>query len=317
MRQYLLRRVGLTLLLLWMVASLIFLMVHALPGDPALAILGGGDASPTPEQLAMVRAKMGLDKPLHLQYLNYFGNLLKGNLGQSLVNGRSVAMDIGIRMPRTLQLIVPTILLALAIGVPLGILAARYRKSWVDPVVSGFTLLGFSLPVFVVGTLLVLLFSLKLKWLPPSGWVPFTEQPLEFLRRLALPVTALTFSPLASTMRMTRASMLEQLNMDYIRTARAKGLAERVVTYKHALRNALLPVVTVVGLQFGNMFAGSVLAEYLFNWPGLNNLMFRSIGIRDYPVVQGVVLTSSVMFLLVNLLTDISYAVLNPKIRYD
>lgn len=296
---------------------MIFLMVHALPGDPALAILGGGDASPTPEQLATVRAKMGLDKPLYVQYLSYFGKLLQGNLGESLLNGRAVMLDIGLRMPRTLQLIVPTMALAVLLGVPLGILTARYRKSWVDPVVSGFTLLGFSLPVFVVGTLLVLLFALKLKWLPTSGWVDFTQQPVEFFRRLILPVAALTFSPLATTMRMTRASMLEQLNMDYVRTARAKGLSERVVTYRHALRNALLPVVTVVALQFGNMFAGSVLAEHLFNWPGLNNLMFRAIGVRDYPVVQGVVLISSFMFLLVNFLTDISYAMLNPKIRYD
>jgi peptide/nickel transport system permease protein len=302
---------------MWMVATFIFLMIHALPGDPAMAVLGGGDASPTPEQLATVRAKLGLDVPLYQQYLNYFGRLVHGNMGESLVNGRPVALDIGLRLPRTLQLIIPTILLSLVIGVPLGIIAAKFRKSWVDPVVSGVTLLGFSLPVFVVGTLLVLIFSLKLKWLPPSGWVDFTQQPVEFFRRLTLPVISLTFGPLASTMRMTRTSMLEQLNMDYIRTARAKGLGERVVIYRHALRNAMLPVITVIGLQFGNMFAGSVLAEYLFNWPGLNNLMFRAIGVRDYPVVQGVVLLSSIMFLLINLLTDLSYGLLNPRIRYD
>jgi peptide/nickel transport system permease protein len=306
-----------TVLLMWLVATFIFLMIHALPGDPAMAVLGGGDASPTPEQLAAVRAKLGLDVPMYQQYLNYFGKLARGNMGESLMNGRPVALDLGLRLPRTLQLIIPTILLSLVVGVPLGIIAAKFRKSWVDPVVSGITLLGFSLPVFVVGTLLVLIFSLELKWLPPSGWVEFSKQPLEFFRRLTLPVVALTFGPLASTMRMTRTSMLEQLSADYIRTARAKGLAERVVIYRHALRNALLPVVTVVGLQFGNMFAGSVLAEYLFNWPGLSNLMFRSIGVRDYPVVQGVVLLSSLMFLLINLLTDISYALLNPRIRYD
>lgn len=306
-----------TLLLMWLVATFIFLMIHTLPGDPALAVLGGGDASPSAEQLAAVRAKLGLDMPLYQQYLTYFGNLLRGNLGASLVNGRPVALDLGLRLPRTLQLIVPTIVLSLVLGVPLGIIAARFRKSWVDPAVSGIALLGFSLPVFVVGTLLVLIFSLKLKWFPPSGWVDYTQQPLEFLRRLTLPVVALTFSPLATTMRMTRTSMLEQLHMDYVRTARAKGLSERIVIYRHALRNALLPVVTVVGLQFGNMFAGSVLIEYLFNWPGLNNLMFRAIGVRDYPVVQAVVLLSSFMFLVINLLTDVSYALLNPRIRYD
>ncbi|MDB4895976.1 MAG: Binding-protein-dependent transporter inner rane component family protein 63 [Firmicutes bacterium] len=302
---------------MWLVASLIFLMIHALPGDPAMAVLGGGDASPTPEQLITVRAKLGLDVPLYEQYLNYFGRLARGNLGESLLNGRPVALDLGLRLPRTLQLIIPTVMISLLLGVPLGIIAAKFRKTWVDPVVSGIALLGFSLPVFVVGTLLVLIFSLKLKWFPPSGWVDFSEQPLEFFRRLTLPVVALTFGPLATTMRMTRTSMLEQLNMDYTRTARAKGLSDRIVIYRHALRNALLPVVTVVGLQFGNMFAGSVLAEYLFNWPGLNNLMFRAIGVRDYPVVQGVVLLSSVMFVLINLLTDVSYALLNPRIRYD
>jgi peptide/nickel transport system permease protein len=306
-----------TLLLMWLVATFIFFMIHALPGDPAMAVLGGGDASPTQEQLATVRAKLGLDVPLYQQYLNYFGKLARGNMGESLMNGRPVTLDLGLRLPRTLQLILPTIALSLLLGVPLGIIAARFRKTWVDPVVSSIALLGFSLPVFVVGTLLVLIFSLQLKWFPPSGWVDFTQQPLEFLRRLTLPVVALTFGPLASTMRMTRTSMLEQLNMDYIRTARAKGLSDRIVIYRHALRNALLPVVTVIGLQFGNMFAGSVLIEYLFNWPGLNNLMFRAIGVRDYPVVQGVVLLSSVMFLLINLLTDVSYALLNPRIRYD
>jgi peptide/nickel transport system permease protein len=306
-----------TLLLMWLVATFIFFMIHALPGDPAMAVLGGGDASPTPEQLATVRAKLGLDVPIYQQYLNYFGKLARGNMGESLVNGRPVTLDLGLRLPRTLQLILPTIALSLLLGVPLGIIAAKYRKTWVDPVVSSIALLGFSLPVFVVGTLLVLVFSLQLKWFPPSGWVDFMQQPVEFLRRATLPVVALTFGSLAATMRMTRTSMLEQLNMDYVRTARAKGLSDRIVIYRHALRNAMLPVVTVIGLQFGNMFAGSVLIEYLFNWPGLNNLMFRAIGVRDYPVVQGVVLLSSVMFLLINLLTDVSYALLNPRIRYD
>jgi peptide/nickel transport system permease protein len=306
-----------TLLLMWLVATFIFFMIHALPGDPAMAVLGGGDASPTPEQLATVRAKLGLDVPIYQQYLNYFGKLARGNMGESLVNGRPVTLDLGLRLPRTLQLILPTIALSLLLGVPLGIIAAKYRKTWVDPVVSSIALLGFSLPVFVVGTLLVLVFSLQLKWFPPSGWVDFMQLPVEFLRRATLPVVALTFGSLAATMRMTRTSMLEQLNMDYVRTARAKGLSDRIVIYRHALRNAMLPVVTVIGLQFGNMFAGSVLIEYLFNWPGLNNLMFRAIGVRDYPVVQGVVLLSSVMFLLINLLTDVSYALLNPRIRYD
>jgi peptide/nickel transport system permease protein len=207
-------------------------------------------------------------------------------------------------------------LLATALGVPLGIFAARRRRRAADPITSALALMGFSMPVFVVGLLLVALFSLTLRWLPPAGYVPFGEDPGGFLRHLILPVLALSAAPMAITMRMTRSSFLEQASLDYVRTARAKGLPEEMVAWRHVLRNALLPVVTVVGLQVGSMFAGAVLVEYIFSWPGLNTLLLNSISTRDYPIIQGVVLLAAGLFVAVNLLTDLLYAVINPRIRY-
>jgi peptide/nickel transport system permease protein len=195
--------------------------------------------------------------------------------------------------------------------------AARQRGSVADPAASALALLGFSMPVFVVGMLLVVIFSLSLGWLPPTGYVPFGEDPQGFLRHLILPVLALSAAPMAITMRMTRSSFLEQSALDYVRTARAKGLAERSVAWRHVLRNALLPVVTVIGLQAGSMFAGAVLVEYIFSWPGLNTLLLNSISTRDYPIIQGVVLLAAAMFVLVNLITDLCYALINPRIRYE
>jgi peptide/nickel transport system permease protein len=240
----------------------------------------------------------------------------RGDLGTSLVDDRPVVTDLANRLPRTLQLVVPATLVSLALGIPLGMFAARRRGRLADPAASTVALVGFSMPVFVVGMLLVLLFSLSLGWLPPTGYVPFGEDPGGFLRHLVLPVLALAVAPLATTMRMTRSSFLEQTSLEYVRTARAKGLGEGAVAWRHILRNALLPVVTVVGLQVGSMFAGAVLVEYIFSWPGLNALLLGSLGTRDYPMIQGVVLLAAVLFVAVNLLTDLCYAVVNPRIRY-
>jgi peptide/nickel transport system permease protein len=292
---YLLRRLALSLLLLLVVATLLFFSIHLLPGDPALLILGGDAAQATPEQLARVRARLGLDRPLAVQYASWLARAARGDLGTSMVDDRPVARDLANRLPRTLQLVVPASALAVAAGIPLG---------------------GFSMPVFVTGTLLVVVFSLTLGWLPPAGYVPFAEDPWGFLRHLALPVLALSAAPLATTMRMTRSSFLEHAALDYVRTARAKGLGERTVARRHVLRNALLPVVTVVGLQVGTMFAGAVLVEYIFSWPGLNALLLNSLGTRDYPVIQGVVLLAAALFVAVNFLTDLCYALINPRIRY-
>jgi len=315
--RYLLRRTGLSLLLLFVVATILFFSIHLLPGDPVLLILGGDAAQPTPEQIATVRAKLGLDKPLWLQYVTWLERVIRGDLGRSLVDDRPVARDLANRLPRTLQLVVPATLIATALGVPLGMFAARRRGRLADPLASSTALLGFSMPVFVVGMLLVALFSITLGWLPPTGYVPFGEDPLGFLRHLILPAVALAAAPMAITMRMTRSSFLEQSSLDYVRTARAKGLPEPAVAWRHVLKNALLPVVTVVGLQIGGMFAGAVLVEYIFSWPGLNTLLLNSISTRDYPIIQGVVLLAAVLFVFVNLITDLCYAFVNPRIRYE
>lgn len=317
MWKYVLRRTGVSLLLLYLVATILFFSIHLLPGDPVLLILGGDSAQPTPEQIAMVQARLGLDQPLYVQYFAWFTRISRGNLGRSLVDERPVARDLANRLPRTLQLVIPATLLATAVGVPLGMFAARRRGRLADPAASTLALLGFSMPVFVVGMLLVVMFSLVLGWLPPAGYVPFAEDPAGFLRHLILPVLALSAAPTAITMRMTRSSFLEQSALDYVRTARAKGLPEPTVAWHHVLRNALLPVITVVGLQAGSMFAGAVLVEYIFSWPGLNALLLNSISTRDYPIIQGVVLLAAVMFVLVNLVTDLCYAWVNPRIRYE
>jgi peptide/nickel transport system permease protein len=314
--RYLVRRLALSALLLLVVATILFFGIHLLPGDPAILILGGDSAHATPEQLARVRARLGLDRPLPVQYLSWLGRVARGDLGTSLLDDRSVAADLMNRLPRTLQLIGPAALLALVVGVPLGVFAARRRGAWADPAASAAALVGFSMPVFVAATLLVVVFSLRLEWLPPAGYVPFGESLAGFLRHLALPVVALAAAPIATVMRMTRSAFLEQAALDYVRTARAKGLAEPDVARRHVLRNALLPVSAVVGLQVGSMFAGAVLVEYVFSWPGLNALLLNSLGSRDYPMIQGVVLLGATLFVLVNLLTDLGYAILNPRIRY-
>jgi peptide/nickel transport system permease protein len=315
--RYILRRTGLSLVLLFVVATILFFSIHLLPGDPVLLILGGDAAQPTPEQIATVRAKLGLDKPLWLQYVTWLERVMRGDLGRSLVDDRPVARDLANRLPRTLQLVIPATLVATALGVPLGMFAARRRGRLADPLASSTALLGFSMPVFVVGMLLVALFSITLGWLPPTGYVPFGEDRMGFLRHLILPTLALSAAPMAITMRMTRSSFLEQSSLDYVRTARAKGLPEPSVAWRHVLRNALLPVVTVVGLQIGGMFAGAVLVEYIFSWPGLNTLLLNSISTRDYPIIQGVVLLAAVLFVFVNLITDLCYALINPRIRYE
>jgi peptide/nickel transport system permease protein len=317
MGTYLLRRTGASVVLLFVVATILFFSIHLLPGDPVLLILGGDAAQPTPEQIALVQTKLGLDKPLWMQYLTWLKRISQGDLGRSLLDDRLVARDLANRLPRTLQLVIPATLLSTAVGVSLGMFAARRRGRLADPLASSTALMGFSMPVFVVGMLLVALFSITLGWLPPTGYVPFGEDPAGFLRHLLLPTLALSAAPMAITMRMTRSSFLEQTALDYVRTARAKGLPEPTVAWRHVLRNALLPVVTVVGLQIGGMFAGAVLVEYIFSWPGLNTLLLNSISTRDYPIIQGVVLLAAVLFVFVNLITDLCYALINPRIRYD
>jgi ABC-type dipeptide/oligopeptide/nickel transport system permease component len=314
---YIIRRAVSTVVLLFLIATAVFLFLHLLPGDPALTVLGGIDAHPDQAAITLVHKKLGLDRPIYVQYVDWMGNLARLNLGTSFTSGTSVSAELARRLPRTFLLIVPAETLAICVGIPLGIAAARLRRTFWDPTISAIALVGFSTPVFVSGLLFVLLFSLKLHWLPSGGYVAPTDDFGGFVKSAVMPVVALSLAPMATTMRMTRSSVLEQLGADYVRTARSKGVTEMRVLYRHVLRNALLPVVTIIGLHVGFMFAGSVLVEYLFNWPGVNAYLLNSIGGRDYPVVQGIVLVIAAIFILINFLTDLSFAILDPRIRYE
>ncbi len=316
MKRYLFRRLVSAAVLLWMVASVVFFSVYLLPGDPAQIILGGLEAHPSPDQLRRVREQLGLERPVLIQYLEWAAGVVRADLGRSLVTGRDVTSDLSVRLMRTLQLIVPAAAISVALGVPAGVYAARARSTLADPVVSGLTLLGFSVPVFVIGPILVSIFTLWLKLLPSGGYVGVTESPSDFAIHLVLPAIALAAAPTATAMRMTRSSVLEQLSLDYVRTARSKGLGEPLVLGHHVLRNAFLPVLTVLGLQVGAMFAGSVLVETIFNWPGMNLFLLQALGQRDYPVIQAVVLVAAAIFIGVNFLIDVAYAVIDPRIRY-
>lgn len=315
MTGYIVRRLISSLVLLLLIVTFVFAMLQVLPGDPARAILGGEFSSPTPEQLERVRQELGLDQPILVQYIDYVGSLFTLDFGTSFVSGESVASQLATWMGRTLQIAIPALLLAVVIGVSLGILAALTRKTIWDPIFSALALFGFSTPVFVTGILLVLLFAVTLGWLPAGGYVSPMEDFAGYIERAILPIITLSLPTLAVTMRMTRSSVLENAGLDYVRTARAKGLAEPSVTATHIMRNALLPVVTVVGLQFGNLVTGSVIIEFIFGWPGMGSLLLTALGTRDYPVIQGVMLLVAAAFILINFVTDLSYGVIDPRIR--
>jgi ABC-type dipeptide/oligopeptide/nickel transport systems, permease components len=314
---YVIRRLGQTLVTTFIVVTMIFFLVHMLPGDPAMTILGGMTAQPTEEQLQAVRERLGLNLPIYVQYFEYIKGLIRFDLGSSLITNRSVIGDIMLRVPRTLQIAVPALILATIVGIPLGIIAARNRGRVSDLLISITSVATFSLPSFVSGLLLVIIFSINLRWFPSSGWVsPYDNFP-GFLSRIVLPTIALAVAPAGLVMRMMRSSMLEQLGQDYVTTARAKGLIEHRVIYRHVLRNSMLPVVTSLGLQAGFLFTGSVIVENVFNWPGIGNMLLDSVLNRDYPVIQGVVLLVALCFVLINLITDLTYGLIDPRIRYD
>jgi peptide/nickel transport system permease protein len=314
---YIIRRLIQTLITTFVVISIIFMLIHILPGDPALTILGGLAGTPTDEQVQLVRERLGLDLPIGTQYLRYIGKLLQGDLGVSFVTGRPVVTDIMLRVPRTLQIVVPAIILAALIGIPLGVFASTHRGKITDFMISTSSVLAFSLPSFVSGLLLVGVFSIYFNYLPSGGYVSPSKDFGAFISRIILPVITLTAGPVGMTMRMTRSSTLEQLGLDYVTTALAKGVADKIVVYRHVLRNSLIPVVTSLGLQAGVMFAGSVIVENLFNWPGISTLLLQSVLDRDYPIIQGVILVVSLVFILINLMTDLIYGFIDPRIRYD
>jgi len=301
----------------FVVVTIVFLLLHILPGDPALTILGGLSGEPTEAQIEVVRERLGLDDPLWKQYINYLSRLVRCDLGKSFVNNRPVINDIARRIPRTLQIVIPAVCLAAIVGIPLGIVASTHRGKWLDFVASGSAVVAFSLPAFVSGLLLVWLFAIHLRWLPSGGYVAPAMGLGPFLLRIIMPIITLAVGPAGMAMRMTRSSTLEQLSLDYVTTARAKGIDERRVVFRHVLRNSLIPVVTALGLQMGRMFAGAVIVEAVFNWPGLNSLVLQSVLDRDYPVIQGVILVVALLFILINLATDLTYGIIDPRIRYD
>ena len=310
------RRILLTIPSLLGVMVVVFLLMRSIPGDVVTNLVGlQGNVSP--ERLAELRRMFGLDLPIHVQFWEWFSAALQGDLGTSLRTGRSIVMDLALRFPVTLELTLLGMAIALVVAVPLGILAALDRGGFLDWAGTLFALLGLSVPGFFLGILLILLFSLRLDWLPPAGYVPFLESPLDNLRHMILPALSLGLILAAATTRIVRSTMLEVLGRDYVRTARAKGLAERVVTLRHALRNALIPVTTVVGLQFGALLGGAVIIEQVFSLPGVGRYALEGINLRDYPIVQGAVLLIAAAFIFVNLLVDVIYALIDPRVRYD
>lgn len=304
--RYLVRRLFTSAVTLLGISIVVFALVRLLPGDPARTIAG---VLASEDDVARIRGELGLDKPLLQQYATFLAHLARGDLGTSARTKQPVAEEIRSRFPHTAKLALASMILATVIGVPAGVLAAVRRGTSFDYLVSLGTLAGNSMPVYWLGLMLIVLFAVKLRWLPAAG----ADQP----RALVLPSVTLAAFSLALITRMTRSSMLEVLGQDSIRTARAKGLAERVVILRHALRNALIPIVTVIGLQFGGLLGGAVLTESVFGWPGMGLLLVDSIFARDYPMIQGIVLIYAVLILVLNFLIDILYGLLDPRIHYD
>ena len=304
MSRYFLTRVLYTLPVIWLVVSLVFLLIHLVPGDPIQQMLGEGAPA---ADLQAARHAYGLDLPLGQQYLNYWKGVLQGNLGVSLRYNQSVSKLLRQRYPYTLQLTLAALLVAIVLSVPAGVHSARRRNDWDDRVISVVSLWGLSFPNFALGPILILLFSIKFGWLPVSGSGTFAN--------LVLPAITMGSALAAILTRMVRTSMLEELSHDYIRTARAKGVSETRVVYHHALRNAMIPVITVLGLQFGALLAGAIVTEKIFSWPGVGRLTVDAISNRDYYVVQGCILAIGLTYVAVNFLTDLVYSALNPRIR--
>jgi peptide/nickel transport system permease protein len=310
--QVLVHRAAISLVTLFVISLIVFAGVRAIPGDPA-RVMAGTEADEA--GLQEIREKYGLDDPLPVQYLRWVVLAVQGDLGESIRTRESVAATIAQKLPITIELTGLAILVALAIAIPAGVFAAVRRNSLWDMLASALSLGGVSIPNFWLGIMLILLLSVRLGWLPASGFVPWWEDLVGNLQRMIMPAVVLGTALAAVLMRQTRNAMIEVLSADYIRTARAKGLAQRGVVFRHAIRNALLPVVTILGLQMGALMGGAVVTEQIFVVPGFGRLIVEAVFTRDYPLVQGVVLISASAYVLINLLVDISYSMLNPRIR--
>ncbi len=334
MIRYVVRRLLGAVPVLFGLSIVLFAFVHLLPGDPCSAILG---QHRTEAACARLRANLGLDEPLYVQYLTYLGGLLRGDFGASVINNKPFLDEFLVRFPGTIELTIGALVFAVGLGIPLGRLAARHAQSWLDGFVTAVSLFGISVPVFVLGLVLVVIFGVGLGWLPTQGRIDarlrfesvtnfmlidtlLVGRPdlfVDAVRHLILPSIALGSIPLAIVTRITRASVIEVSNEDYVRTARAKGLTERRVDDRHIMRNAWLPVTTVIGLQVGGLLAGAVLTETVFVWNGVGRWVVDAIGNRDLTIVQSTILVFALIFLVVNLIVDIGYAFLNPRIRYS
>jgi len=304
--RYLIRRVLLTVPVLLGVATLVFSLIHLVPGDPAQAMMGDGAS---PQDVAELRKTLGLDQPLLTQYATFLRNALQGDLGKSFRTGQPVTTMVAERMPATAELAVAAMLVAIVMAIPLGVVAAVWRGTAVDYGAMTFALAGVSIPNFWLGPVLAIVFAVELGWLPVSG--------RGTLAHLVLPAISLGLALAAILARMTRASLLEELNELYVRAARARGVSRPAAITTHALRNSLIPLLTIVALQFGAVLTGAVITETIFAWPGIGRLLIQSIGFRDYPTVQGCILLIAVTYVTVNLVTDLMYGVLDPRIRFE
>jgi ABC-type dipeptide/oligopeptide/nickel transport system permease component len=332
--KYFLKRLLLTIPTLVGVSIIVFLLIHMIPGDPLDVMLGD---RVTEEARIAFAQRLGLDKPLYVQYWQWFTNAIQGDFGQSIRSNEQVYSEIISRLPATIELTIAALLIAIVFGIFFGVTAARYRNTIIDQSMIGLSLLGVSIPIFWLGMMMIFLFAVLLGWLPVSGRIAMgasmpdltgfylldsllvgrTDLFIDSLKHLVMPAAALATVSLSLITRITRSSMLDVLGEDYVRTARAKGLPMRKVIYKHALKNAMIPVVTVIGLQFAKLMGGAILTEVVFSWPGIGRLLITGIAYRDYPMVQGIVFFVASAFILVNILVDLYYAYLDPRIRYE
>ena len=313
MLSYIARRLLSTIPVMAMVAIVVFAILRLTPGDPAAIIAGDGA---TADQLGQMRAHMGLDQPVYIQFFVWLFQLAKGDLGVSLISGIPVSTMIAERIGPTSALCIAIIVFSVIVAVPLGVIAAWRQGSLVDRAVMAFSVFGFSVPVFVIGYLLILVFSIRLGWLPVQGYAPLGDGFWPFLQRLVMPTLALSTAYIALITRITRTSVLEVMGEDYIRTARAKGLRESAVLTRHALRNAAVPIVTIIGVGVAALISGVVVTESVFNLPGLGRLVVEAVLARDYPVIQGLILFFSFVYIMINLIVDVLYTVFDPRIRY-
>ncbi len=309
-----LRRLLSALPVLLIVSLITFAMIHLIPGDPAAAIAG---LSATPDQIANIRHDLGLDQPLATQFVRWYANLLHGDLGRSLLLGQPVLQATLYRLPVTIGLSLYALVITLVIGLVTGVLAALRQNTWVDQAAMMFAMIGISLPNFYLGLLMIILFAVDLGWLPSGGYVPLWDNPLGWLAGMTMPAVSLALLLAGLLARITRSTMLEVLRQDYIRTARAKGLPRRLVVVKHALANALIPIVTVIGIIVSLLISGAVVTETLFSIPGIGQLLTQAVLNRDYPMVQGGLLIVTALLVLVNIGVDVVYAFLDPRVRYD